>query len=574
MTFKISERIINFFSILNKYHLSSALYAKLKDGYSRHDFYSDILAGTIVALIAIPLAMALAIASGAHPQNGLYTAIIAGFFVALFGGSRLQVSGPTAAFVVILYPIVQKFGLGGLMLAGFLAGIMLILMGYAKIGRLIQFIPYPVTTGFTSGIALVIAVLQLKDFFGLQISSLPVEFFDKIAVIFKSFGTFSIQESSVGAITLIILFLWPKISKRIPAPLAALSLTTVGCLIISSLDSSFAVETIGSRFAPGIPQSLPDLHWPWFSFSLSIENIQLILPSAFAIALLCAIESLLSAVVADGMAQTKHDPDGELIALGIGNILCPFFGGIPASGAISRTTTNIRFGAKSPVAGMVQALIALLSILILAPYISLLPMAALSALLILVAYNIFEYRHFTHILRVAPRNDVIVLLSCFFLTVVFDMVVGVAVGVVLAALLFMRRMAELTEGHQVTSAKELNLQQFEIPSNVIVYEIEGPLFFGAAEKAAGALSKVADDAVSIIFVMYKVSSMDITGMVALESAMNKFLLKGKKIYLVGLRSQPKELIKKSIEKYNNNSVIICDDITTALNQIKPFPQHG
>ncbi|MCB0377516.1 MAG: C4-dicarboxylic acid transporter DauA [Bdellovibrionales bacterium] len=556
---------------VKKTRLCTALISRLEEGYSKQDFYSDVLAGAIVTLVAIPLAMALAIASGVPPQHGLYTVIIGGFAIALFGGSRLQVSGPTAAFVVVLFPVVQKFGLGGLLLSGFMAGLILMTMGFARMGRLIQFIPYPVTTGFTSGIAVVIAVLQVKDFFGLQIVELPQDFFSKLLELSKSLPSFSITEFGVGTMTLCILILWPKFNKKIPSPLVALSLVTIGCFFLSKLAPEFEVATIASRFTKGIPQSLPNFHWPWDVLNLttqpiavSLETIQSLVPSAFAIAMLGAIESLLSAVVADGMAQTKHDPDGELIALGIGNILCPFFGGIPATGAIARTTTNIRFGAKSPLSSMLHALFTLLTILLFAPFISYLPMAALAALLVLVAYNMSEYRHFLHILKVAPRSDVIVLLICFSLTVSFDMVVGVTVGIVLAALLFMRRMAEVTEGHKVISGQYLSSNFSEVPPELVVYEIEGALFFGAAEKAAEALTDITDDIKGVIFVLAKVSAMDITGLVALEGAINKLLKKGKKIYMVGLRDQPKELVKKTVMKLGSENVFLFDGIDEAI----------
>jgi len=489
----------NLFS-LHKTGLFTAVNNKLKEGYTFLELRSDIMSGLVVALVAVPLAMALAIASGVAPQNGLYTVIIGGGLVALLGGSRFQVSGPTAAFVVILYPIVQKFGLGGLLVSGFLSGIFMVAMGYARMGRLIQFIPYPVTTGFTSGIAVVIAVLQVKDFLGLSLKSMPESFIDKLIALFHAIPTISLSECIIGFVTLAILLIWPKINKRVPAPLVALSIITIACALLSLLFSDIKINTIGGRFAEGIPQSLPQFQWPWEgigidgkAFSLNLNTLRMIFPSAFAIAMLGAIESLLSAVVADGMAHTKHDPDGELIALGIGNMICPFFGGIPATGAIARTTTNIRFGARSPFSAVFHAVFTLLIILLFAPYVSYLPMAALAALLMLVAYNMSEYRHFIHILKVAPRSDVSVLLICFLLTVIFDMVIGVSVGVGLAALLFMRRMAEVTGGHKLEVSENLQFLTKNIPSNIVIYEIEGPLFFGAAEKAAKTLTDITDE---------------------------------------------------------------------------------
>ncbi|MCB0390849.1 MAG: C4-dicarboxylic acid transporter DauA [Bdellovibrionales bacterium] len=556
-------------------HLLTAVKQTLKEGYTRKDLISDLLSGSVVALVAIPLAMALAIASGVAPQYGLYTVIFGGAIIALLGGSRLQVSGPTAAFVVILYPIVQKFGFSGLLISGFLAGIILIIMGYSHLGRLIQFIPYPVTTGFTSGIAVVIAVLQIKDFFGLNVKTLPESFFAKVEVLMGSISTFSFIEFGIGLVTLFLLITWPKLNKKIPAPLAALSFVTVICVILNKLIPGFEIASIGSRFTSGIPQSLPEFNWPWQQVGtgsivtpFTLESIRLLLPSAFAIAMLGAIESLLSAVVADGMAQTKHDPDGELIALGIGNLICPFFGGIPATGAIARTTTNIRYGAKSPFSSVFHAFFTLLTVLLFAPYISYLPMAALAALLLVVAYNMSEYKHFIHILKVAPRSDVSVLLICFTLTVVFDMVVGVTVGVGLASLLFIKRMADVTEGHSLTNNSEFSFDIPNLPSNVVIYEIEGALFFGAAEKAAEALTHITDEVKSVVLLLQRVPVMDVTGLVALEGAIRKLNKAEKEIYLVGLQRQPQLLVNKSLSKLKFEKVYICQNLDEALQKLK------
>ncbi len=535
------------------------------------------MAGAVVGMVAVPLGMALAIASGVAPQYGLYTVVIAGAIVALMGGSRFQVTGPTAAFVVILAPIVQKFGFAGLLIAGFLAGAILVMMGLARMGRLIQFIPHPVTTGFTAGIAVVIATLQLKDFFGLQIAEMPERFYEKVIALVQAIPSMSSVEFGVGFVTLAILIFWQRFNKRIPAPLVALSVVTVGVVVLKKFFPELEVGTIGSRFTfeidgvtgQGIPQRLPTFDWPWNyvgedgrRFPFTLEAIEAIFPSAFAIAMLGAIESLLSAVVADGMARTKHDPDAELVALGIGNMVCPFFGGVPATGAIARTATNIRFGARSPLSAFFHAIFVLLVILIFAPYVSYLPMAALAALLILVAYNMSEFSHFVHIVRVAPKSDVIVLLICFTLTVLFDMVVGVTVGVVLAALLFMRRMADVTEGHRVESESLPVIGKKRFPRDVFVYEIDGPLFFGAAEKAAGTMAGISDKIKSVVFLMHEVPVMDVTGLVAFESAINK-LRNGRKIYLVGLRQQPKELIMKS-GIVGKGDILVVENLEKAL----------
>lgn len=568
-----------------KLRLFSALRERFKEPYGFEDFRADMMAGLVVGMVAIPLAMALAIASGAAPQSGLYTVIIGGAVVALLGGSQFQVTGPTAAFVVILFPVVQKFGFAGLLIAGLMAGFILLFMGLARMGRLIQFIPHPVTTGFTAGIALVIATLQLKDFFGLQTTEeLPERFLEKVFILFQARGTWSWIELTIGAATLIILALWPKLNKKIPAPLVALSAISVGVVVLSKFFPDFNVATIGSRFSfkingvigQGIPQAMPSISWPWNfvsqdgrPFLFSFETLLSIAPSAFAIAMLGAIESLLSAVIADGMTQTKHDPDAELVALGIGNILCPFFGGIPATGAIARTATNIRFGARSPVSAIIHAIFTIFVILLLAPFVSYLPMAALAALLIFVAYNMSELRHFVHILKVAPRSDVTVLLLCFFLTVIFDMVVGVTVGVMLAALLFMRRMAELTTGSKVYREHPIFKANRQIaPTDVLVYKIDGPLFFGAAQKTAQTLVDITDNVHGVVFLMDDVPTMDVTGLVALESAIRRLLNSGKKVCLSGLRPQPKELINRSgIARYQKN-ILIADNIDQALGAMK------
>lgn len=565
-----------------KYQPFVALRQKFREGYGWSDFRSDFMSGIVVAMVAIPLGMALAIASGVPPQYGLYTVIIGGGVVALLGGSRFQVTGPTAAFVVILAPIAHQFGLGGLLLAGLMAGIMLIGMGLARLGKMIQFIPHPVTTGFTAGIAVVIATLQLKDFFGLQVQNMPERFLEKVLALAQSSRTASLIEFSIGAFTLITLVLWPKINKKIPAPLVALTSVSVIAELLKIRFPELEFATIGNHFTydiggligNGIPQTAPHLNLPWnFTmaggkpFELSLGALQSLLSSAFAIAMLGAIESLLSAVVADGMAQTKHDPDAELVALGVGNVLCPFFGGIPATGAIARTATNIRFGAKSPLSSVVHAIFTLLAILFFAPLISYLPMAALAALLMLVAYNMSELKHFFHILRVAPKSDVTVLLLCFSLTVIFDMVIGVTVGIGLAALLFMRRMADVTVAHTVPNDSRSFISTKPIPHDIVLYEIDGPLFFGAAAKAAETLTDITDNIRGIIFLMAEVPAMDVTGLVALESAIRKLRNGKRKICLVGLRTQPKQLIKKSELGKPHADILITESIDSALELI-------
>jgi SulP family sulfate permease len=416
-----------------------------------------------------------------------------------------------------------------------------------------------VTTGFTAGIATVIATIQLKDFFGLHPGPIPEGFFGRVSAYLAARHTFSPVETTIGAATLLLLIVWPRLTKRIPAPLVALTAVTIGALVAKKLDPSIDFATIGNRFGgvidgrpfQGIPQRLPEFALPWNvarpgdpPFAIGLKTIEAILPSAFAIAMLGAIESLLSAVVSDGMAQTRHDPDAELIALGIGNLVCPFFGGIAATGAIARTATNIRFGSRSPLSAVVHAVFILLSVLLLAPWLAYLPMASLAALLMLVAYNMAELRHFKHILRVAPKSDVGVLLICFSLTVTFDMVIGVSVGVVLAAILFMHRMAEVTAGQKLVGTHHYHTRE-PIPPDVFVYEISGPFFFGATEKATSAIREVDGRVRTVIFLMENVPAMDVTGLVAFETAISRLASAGCRVFLVGVKPQPARVMERS-----------------------------
>lgn len=561
---------------------AAALRAVLREGYGFAAFRQDVLAGLVVGIVALPLSMALAIAVGVPPERGLYTAIIAGFFCALLGGSRTQVSGPTAAFIVILAPIYAKFGAAGLLVSGMLGGLILVAMGLLRLGRLIQFIPHPVTTGFTAGIATVIASLQIKDLLGLRLESNPEHFIDKLLAMFAARGTASRWELLVGALTLLLLLGVPRLTRRLPAPLVALPGAAVMAWVLARFVPGFHVSTIAERFhteiagqvVNGIPQLPPLPGLPWLAgsqpLSLSFATLRELLPGALAIAMLGAIESLLSAVVADGMARTKHDPDAELIAQGVGNVVTPFFGGIPATGAIARTATNIRAGARSPVASMVHALTVLSAVLLLAPLLGYLPMTALAALLLLVAWNMSEAKHFVHTLRVAPRSDVAVLLTCYALTVGFDMVIGVSVGMVLAAFLFMRRMAEVTEARLADGSADST--GFDLPPGVALYEISGPLFFGAAQKAMAALEVVAGDTRSVILRMDQVHAMDATGLVALESALDSLKSHKRLAILCGVCPQPLALISKA--KLLGDEVRVCDTMEDALQLVAPSPPES
>jgi SulP family sulfate permease len=566
---------------------AAALRAVLAEGYSGRQFKRDLTAGFLVGIVALPLAMALAIAVGVPPHQGLYTAIIAGFFTALLGGSRIQVAGPTAAFIVVLAPLYARFGLSGLLMSGLLAGLMLIGMGLLRLGRLIEFIPFPVTTGFTSGIATVIAVLQIKDLFGLKLDQTPDHFLERLAAMARAAHTASPWEFCIGMGTLAILLSprlpkrWlarlPRFLRKIPAPLLALPLAALAAWALGRWVPGFTVDTIGSRFhtlvngrmVSGIPQVLPAFMWPWNapgldgqSLGLSLGTVRMLLPSAFAIAMLGAIESLLSAVVADGMARTRHDPDAELMALGVGNLMAPFFGGIPATGAIARTATNYRFGGRTPIAAMAHAVTILLAILALAPLISFLPMASLAALLLLVAWNMSEVEHFLHTVRIAPKSDVAVLLTCYFLTVVFDMVIAVTVGIMLASLLFMRRMATVSEGR--VSRPDHRALPGPLPEGVVIYDLSGPLFFGAAERALNAMRAIGTDVRVIIFRMEQVSSADVTGLVAMEGVLREMARQNIKAIFVGLHGQALNVFQRGGLLDKPGEVAFCATMVDAF----------
>lgn len=538
---------------------AAALRAVFREGYSGADLKRDVAAGIVVGIVALPLAMALAIAVGVPPQHGLYTAIVAGVVVAGLGGSRTQVTGPTAAFVVILAPIFTEFGMAGLLISGCLAGLILIAMGVARLGRLVKFIPHPVTTGFTAGIATVIATMQVKDFFGLTPTGHPEQFLERVAAMFEARGTAQWWEPLIGAITLTILVGLPRLTRRMPAPLVALPVGALVALVLGALVPGCEPATIANRFhstigevvVAGIPQQLPMPALPWLAagangqaFVLGFDTFRALFAGAFAIATLGAIESLLSAVVADGMAGTKHDPDAELLALGVGNVVAPFFGGIPATGAIARTATNVRTGARSPIAAIVHALTVLAAVLVLAPLLGFLPMAGLAALLLLVAWNMSEAKHFVHTLRIAPRGDVMVLLTCFVLTVCVDMVIGVSVGIVLAAFLFMGRMAAVTESRVVALGGRSDVPH-PIPAGVLVYEISGPLFFGAAQKAMSALRIVSGETKVVVLLMDRVHALDVTGLVALESALASLRRRDCFAVLSGVLPQPRTLLLRA-----------------------------
>jgi len=552
--------------------LGAALRRVFSKGYGLRDLRTDVLAGIVVGIVALPLSMALAIAVGAPPQHGLYTAIVAGVVVALLGGCKFQVTGPTAAFVVILAPIVTKHGLAGLLTAGFLAGFLLIGMGVARLGRLIEFIPYPVTTGFTAGIATVIATLQIKDALGLQTGPMPDHFIEKVAVLWRARGTATLSALAVAAATFTLLKLVPRVVKRVPAPLIALVVVTAAVTFIHHHHPGFSVATIGSRFhntvngveVAGIPRTLPSPSWPWAPGGLSLALVRELMPSAFAIAVLGAIESLLSAVIADGLTNTKHEPNSELVALGIGNVVAPIFGGIAATGALARTATNIRSGARSPFASVTHSVIVLLTMIALGPLVAYIPMASLAALLMLVAWNMSEVHNFTGIVRVAPKSDVFVLLTCFLLTVLFDMVVAVSVGFVLAAILFMRRMADLTESRvQLDASQEGGA--VALPKGAVLYEINGPLFFGAARKAMRTFQLEGSRDFRVLIVdLGRVPIIDATGLVALESGLTSVLRTKRSVILAGPLPRPREVFERANLSAKHPGLHVVADLGAAV----------
>jgi SulP family sulfate permease len=528
--------------------LTPKLLVCLHEGYNRNKFVSDLTAGVTVGIIALPLAMAFGIASipqevanaagVSPPAMGLYTAVVAGLLISLLGGSRVQIGGPTGAFIVIVYGIAAKHGYAGLATATLMAGTIIIIMGVSGFGGMIKFIPYPVTTGFTSGIAVIIASSQIKDFFGLKMESVPAEFMDKLHAYYEHSASWSPSTLAVGAGSLALLITIRKIAPRIPWGVSAVIIGSLAVWILG-LD----VETIGSRFG-GIPRSLPVPHLPPFSFDMARE----LMPEATTIAILAAIESLLSAVVADGMTGGRHKADMELVAQGVANIGSVVFGGIPATGAIARTTANVKSGAKTPIAGIIHAIVLLLVMMLLAPLASAIPLATLAAVLLMVAWNMSEIDHFRYLLR-APKSDIAVLLTTFGLTVFTDLTVAVGVGMVLASMLFMKRMAEVSNISAITDELENGVDALEagdpnaisrrdVPPGVEVYEINGPLFFGVADRLQDTLRGLEKPPKVFVLRMRRVPAIDASGLHALEEFYKKCKSQGTTLVLSGVHAQP------------------------------------
>ena len=512
----------------------------LKEGYTRERLLRDVVAGVVVGIVALPLALAFAIASGVPPERGLYTAVIAGFLISALCGSRVQIGGPTGAFVVIVYGIVQKFGYDGLVVCTLLAGAMLVVLGLARLGGLIKFIPYPVITGFTSGIAVIIFSGQVKDFLGLKMGTVPAAFGDKWVAYAEHFKSLDWTTALLALGTLAVLIFWPKFSTLVPAPFVAMVLATAAVKIFH-----LPVATIGSRFG-AVPSSLPAPHLP----AVQLMDLKQFVSPALTIALLAAIESLLSAVVADGMIGSRHKSNMELVAQGIANIASPIFGGIPATGAIARTATNVRTGGRTPLAGMVHAVTLLLILIVFGKWAAMVPLCALAAILVIVAYHMSEWRSFAGLLR-APRSDLVVLLLTFGLTVFVDLTVAVQVGIVVASLLFMKRMSDLTHVQGITPQvadsddDTVEVAGVEIPRGVQVYEVNGPFFFGAADKIKDVLTEIARPPKVFILRMRNVPAIDATGIHALEQMAKKCRHQGTTLILSEIGHQPLRAIVRA-----------------------------
>ena len=548
---------------MNLTYLKPKLFSVMKN-YSKKQFVNDIISGIIVAIIALPLSIALALASGVEPAQGVYTAIFAGFVVSFFGGSRVQIAGPTAAFATVVAGIVATQGMDGLIIATILAGIFLILMGIFKLGSLIKFVPYTITTGFTAGIAVTIFIGQIKDFLGLTYAEgvKPIETVEKITANVEAISTFSWQALLVGAVCLAILIIYPKFEKKIPPSLIAVVVGAVMVKFIPVLGNG--VKTIGDLYT--IPSGLPPFALK--GMEISFSKISAVLPDAFTIAILAAIESLLSCVVADSMVNSHSNSNAELTAQGLGNIASVMFGGIPATGAIARTAANVKNGGRTPVAGMVHSVVLLLVLLFLMPYAALIPMPAIAAILFMVAFNMCEYKKFIRVLKTAPKSDIAVMVVTFLLTVIFDLVVAIEIGMLLAALLFIKRMSDetsVTGWKYIENDKDADSIDLKvIPKHVRVYEISGPLFFGVADKILDI--KLKDFTSVLILRMRAVPAVDATAMNQIEALYKKCKANGVTLILSHVNPQPLETMKKSgfYDKVGEEN--FCKDINTALDR--------
>lgn len=544
------------------------LFATLKN-YSKERFFSDLMAGIIVGIVALPLAIAFGIASGVSPERGLITAIIGGFIVSFLGGSNVQIGGPTGAFIVIVYGIIQNFGIEGLAIATVMAGIMLVIMGVLKLGTVIKFIPYPIVVGFTSGIALTIFTTQMKDLFGLSIEKVPADFISKWIVYIQHFHTLHLWPLLIGLASIAIIAYTPRISKKVPGSLIAIIFMTIIVYLMRYFLDIHTIETIGDRFT--INASLPEPE----GFSFKMETINMLWPAAFTIAILGAIESLLSATVADGVTGDKHNSNTELIAQGAANIIVPIFGGIPVTGAIARTMTNINNGGRTPVAGIIHAVVLLLILLFLGSLTKHIPMACLAGVLIVVSYNMSEWRTFRSLLK-GPKSDVYVLLTTFFLTVIFDLTIAIEIGLLMAMFLFMRRVMETTHVSVVRDVINLSDdgetprddERLVVPKGVEVYEIDGPFFFGIANKFDGVMQTLGDKPKVRVIRMRKVPFIDSTGLHNLESLLRLSKAEDIQLILSGVNNDVHNLLKKGGFDQKIDPENICSNINEALEKAR------
>ena len=539
--------------------------------YNRKTFVADLMAGIIVGIVALPLAIAFGIASGVTPEKGIITAIVAGFVISALGGSKVQIGGPTGAFIIIIYGIIQQYGMEGLTIATLMAGVFLILFGFLHLGTIIKFIPYPIVVGFTSGIAVTIFTTQVKDLFGLNIASVPSDFIEKWICYFNNFSTVDLWSSVIGIVSVVIIMLTPKVSKKIPGSLVAIIVMTVAALLLKQFAGVESIETIGDRFA--ISNSLPEATVP----ALSWETIKDLVSPAITIAILGAIESLLSAAVADGVIGDHHNSNTELIAQGVANLASPIFGGIPATGAIARTMTNINNGGRTPIAGIVHAVVLLLIFLFLMPLAKYIPMACLAGVLVVVSYGMSGWRSFLALMK-NPKSDVTVLLITFFLTIIFDLTIAIEVGLIIACLLFMRRMSETTDVHVISneinpddedSDMHLgNIEHLTIPKGVEVYEINGPYFFGAGNRFEEIMATLGDRPQVRIIRMRKVPFVDSTGIHNLTNLCEMSQKEGIQIVLSGVT----EKVHSQLNKAGFYDIVgqdnICSHIDIALDRAK------
>ncbi|MFZ3217375.1 MAG: sulfate permease [Candidatus Acidiferrales bacterium] len=533
----------------------------LKD-YSGRKFAADLIAGITVGLVALPLAMAFAIASGVTPQAGLYTAIVAGFLISALGGSTTQIGGPTGAFVVVVYGIVMKYGLDGLYMCTLMAGVILVILGITGLGSAVKFIPRPVVVGFTNGIAVIIASTQIKDFFGLQVAKVPGEFAARIETLAANFRTLSPVATGLALLSLALIILFMRFVKRVPGYIVALIFGTALVVIFK-----LPVETIGTRFG-GIPSGLPHLKVPQFHFDL----LRPLISPAITVAMLGAIESLMSAVVSDRMSGTKHNPNVELVGQGVANIFSPLFGGLPATGAIARTATNIRSGAKTPVAGMIHALTLLMIILFAAPLARFVPLAVLAAILLVVSYNMGEWREIPELLKLSPL-EIGTWLVTFFLTVFADLTVAVEAGMILAALVYIRKVTETTTVSEVTEQYLQEgyahiLQHKEIPAYVAIFRIHGPFLFGATDKINGVIDRIPELPPIVILRLRNMTALDATGMQALENLADVVHKSGRTLLLCGARQQPAEMMHDAEFAQHVGAENICANVSEALQQAR------